>query len=253
MQKILKDLLKYTHGLGEVEAFKIITKNDGSSIMKATSKGMEIIIDAVIKEPVKQFVREEADTANSIGFLNLDVLQGYLRATCFKDEDGVTIEPVRRQDGVIIDLVLTSSQGHRFTYRTLDPISTKAKIRTFSSIVEDTAPTFQFTPTEVFFKDFQNIASILGKFTSKFSFKNDDGILKIEIGGEDNTATIPVTDCQDDLVLAGYSFPIKQVQGILRQAPSLDDVTINIDDVRGQLEIIVDTEVAVYTFVLNSD
>lgn len=253
MQTILKDLLKYTHGLGEVEAFKIITEKDGVSRMKATSKGMEIIIDAKINQTIPEFVREEAEKANSVGFLNLDVLQGYLKATCFNDEEGVTITPVKRQDGVIIDLVLTSSVGHRFTYRTLDPVATKARIRTFSSVVQETAPTFQFTPTDSFFKDFQGIASVLGKFTSKFSFKNDNGVLKIEIGGEDNSASIPVTTCSPELQLAGYNFPIKQVQGILRQAPSLENVTISIDDERGQLEIEVVTDIAVYSFVLNSD
>jgi hypothetical protein len=251
MKEILKDIIKYTHGIGEFDAFKVIVDNTGKSSVRAVSKAMDVILSASITEPIAEFTIPDQETPNSIGFISIDVLSGYLRSPFF-DNDNSKIEVNTRKDGVVTDLIFTSPEGHRCTYRTLDPAVAKAKIKTYKSVVNDNEITFTFKPTEQFLRDFSGIASILGGFASSFNFKVQSGVLMLEIGGEDNTATIPVTPC-DAVISSNNRFPIKQMLTIMKKAPSLDDVMINIYDERGSIEILIKTEHAVYTFSLNAN
>ena len=253
MQHILKDIIKYTHGLGEFDAFKIMVKHDGRAMVKSSSKGMDLILSAKLKENVPTFTKvdQEETFTNSVGFLNLDILSGYLNSPFFGSENS-TIDVVHREgDGEVRDLIFTSPEGHRCSYRTLDSHIAQARIRSFK-MVQTAEPTFEFTPTANFLKDFRGIAGILGKFSENFFFSTEDGMLMLNIEGEDNSAKIPVIEC-GVTVSTQNNFPIKQVLAILRQAPDMESVSIKISDDNSTLDIDVETDVAIYNFVLNAN
>lgn len=252
MKHILTDAIAYTHGLGEFESFKIIIDNtDGSATIKSSSKAMDILLSAEVKNKMPNFVIQGQEAHNSIGFLNLDVLNGYLKSPFFDTEKGATITPNYREDGIVTDIVFKSQEGHVCTYRTLSPEAAKRHIRTFRTTINE-APTFTFKPSEKFFNDFRGIESILGKFTNHFTFGTNNGMLEATIDGNDNKATIPVTAC-DATITNKFKFPIKQVSTIFRKAPSVDEVIVNIYNDSGMMEIIVNTEQAIYTYMLNAN
>lgn len=251
MKEILQDIIKYTYGTNEFDSFKVIVENDtGKARVAASSKSMDVFLKADVIEPMTEFTIKDQETPNSIGFVNIDVLSGYLRSPFF-DNEQAKIAVNTRKDGVITDIIFTSPEGHRCSYRTLDPVVAKSKIKTYKSVVSENEVTFTFQPTEQFLRDFSGIAGVLGGFATNFNFKVVDGLLMIDLSGDDNSATIPVTSC-DATLSSQNMFPIKQMLTILKKAPSLDNVLINIYDERGSLEILVKTDHAVYTYTLNS-
>lgn len=253
MQHILKDIIKYTHGLGEFDAFKIMVKHDGRAMVKSTSKGMDLILSGRLKENIPLLCKKDQDETftNSVGFLNLDVLSGYLNSPFFGSENSSIAVVHREGDGEVRDIIFTSPEGHRCSYRTLDSHIAQARIRSFK-MVQSPESTFEFTPTEAFLKDFRGIAGILGKFSDNFFFSTENGMLMLNIEGDDNSAKIPVIEC-DVIISTQNHFPIKQVLAILRQAPSMESITIKINDDNSALDIDVDTDVALYNFALNAN
>lgn len=252
MHKILKDIIKYTHGLGEFDAFKVMVKHDGRAMVKSSSKGMDVMLSAKLKDNVPVFTVKDQDEnfTNSVGFLNLDILSGYLNSPFFGG-DNAKISVEHRSDGEVRDLIFTSPEGHRCSYRTLDSRIAQQRIKSFTA-VGSFDPTFQFVPSDEFLKDFRQIAGILGKFTENFYFSTENGMLMLNIDGEDNSAKIPVTEC-DVEVSPQNLYPIKQVLAIMRQAPDMESVNFTITDENSTLVLDVDTDVAVYNYVLNAN
>lgn len=252
MKEILTDVIKFTKGVGDLfDSYKIVIDNDtGKAEVWSSSKSNDVLLSGILKAPLPSFINaNNATPKNVIGFMNLDVLSGYLRSPFF---DNATIDVNTRQDGVVTNLVFKSEQGHVCTYRTLDPAMAKSRIRTFKSLADMPDPSFTFVPTSAFIDDFSNIAAILGNVAMHFNFNTAKGVLNVELSGDDNQATIPVTAC-DTQVYSGNRFPIKSFLTIIKKAPDLSKVIVNIYNDHGCMDIIVDTDHAVYSYLLNSN
>lgn len=254
MQNILTDVIRYTHDLGEFEAFKVIVAEDGSAKVKSSSKDLSIILEASVKEPMSSLKNDtlEAGKKTTVGFSRLNVLSGYVKSPVFSGESATLDVHYNKASGAPSEMEFNSGMGHKCTYRFMNPEAVKQKVKTFRLANADSLEyDITFTPSENFVKDFQSFASILGKFTSEFSFLLKDGTLYMTLG-DDDTATIPVleTDCQT--LNSVNSWPIKQVLSILKQAPSLDAVTFNISDEFGLINIDVDTDHAKYSYTLSA-
>jgi len=133
----------------------------------------------------------------------------------------------------------------------MNPEAVKQKVKTFRLANGGIDYDISFQPSEKFVKDFQSFASILIRFSNEFSFSINDGMLYMHLG-DDDTAKFPVCETSCEQLNTVNSWPIKQVLSILKQSPSIENVTFSISDEYGMIDINVDTEHASYAFHLNS-
>lgn len=254
MQKVLSDIIRYTHDLGEFETFKIVVDKDGKGKVKSSSKDLAIIMESELKEPIPEMYNKtlDEDKKTTVGFSRLNVLSGYLKSPVFSEENSNIDVEYKEASGAPHEMLFRSNEGHRCTYRFMNPEAVKQKIKTFRLAASDTMEyDITFQPTEQFLEDFQSFASILGKFSNEFSFSIDNGKLYMHLG-DDDTAKMPVCDTDCENINSVNTWPHKQVRSILKQAPSLDSIQFNISDELGLINITVDTDHAVYSFVLSS-
>lgn len=249
MREVLQDIIRYTHDLGDFDAFKLITDTDGSSVVKTSSfKDLNVLMEAKIKDKLSAFINNHTNKKTAVGFSRLNVLAGYLRTPFFNEEDS-KLSLVYREDGTPRELIFKSNIGHTCTYRMMAPEIAKQKIKTLSLTHPIENFDIVFKPTEKFIKDFQLFAGILGKFSSNFSFKIEDDTLYMMLG-EDDTAKLPVTTTDAEKMNNMLNWPIKQVLGILTHAPDLEKVTIHISNEFSLMDIHVETDQAYYSFKL---
>lgn len=252
MQNVLKDVIRFTHELGEFDAFKVIVDKDGNGKVKSSSKDLSIIMDASLKNPIPQLFNKtlDDDKKTTVGFSRLNVLAGYLNSPIFEEKADIEVN-YKEASGSPAEIMFSSDQGHTCTYRFMNPEAVKQKVKTFRLANGEIEYDISFQPSERFVKDFQSFASILLRFSNEFSFSVNDGKLYMHLG-DDDTAKLPVCETDCDKLNSVNSWPIKQVLSILKQAPSIENVTFSISDEFGMIDITVDTEHAVYAFHLNS-
>ena len=198
MQNVLKDVIRFTHELGEFDAFKVIVDNEGNGKVKSSSKDLSIIMDASLKNPIPELFNKtlDDDKKTTVGFSRLNVLAGYLNSPIFEEKADITVN-YKEASGSPADIVFSSDQGHTCTYRFMNPEAVKQKVKTFRLANGEIEYDISFQPSEKFVKDFQSFASILLRFSNEFSFSVNDGKLFMHLG-DDDTAKLPVceTDCE---------------------------------------------------------
>ena len=253
MKNVLKDVIRHTHDLGEFEAFKLIVTNEGTGTIKASSKDVSVTLEGVIKDNIKDFISTEEEKT-LIGFARLNILAGYLKSPIFEDENSY-LEVGYMDNGTEIprELVFKTDQGHRCTYRMMQPEIARKRIKTYSATMPLSDDDFEiiFTPDETFLKEFQSFSSILGKVSNTFSLSVEDHLLYMNLG-EDDTAKIPVTETDIETMEAINFWPVKQVLGILKQAPDLSGVTIYVSNENSLIDIKVDTDHVSYSYKLTA-
>lgn len=255
MQSVLKDVIRYTHDLGEFEAFKVIVDKEGNGKVKSSSKDLSIIMNATLKNPIPELYNQhlDGDKKTTVGFSRLNVLSGYVNSPVFSEDSGSKIVVTYKEaSGSPNEIQFASNQGHKCTYRFMNPEAVKQKVKTFR-LASGTEMEYDisFQPSEQFLKDFQSFASILAKFSNEFSFNIEEGVLYMNLG-DDDTARFPVCDTECENISPVNTWPIKQVLSILKQAPSIENVTFNISDELSMININLDTDHAVYSFQLSS-
>lgn len=252
MQHVLKDVIKFTHELGEFDAFKVIVDKDGNGKVKSSSKDLSIILDTTLKNPIPELFNRslDEDKKTTVGFSRLNVLSGYLNSPVFAENANIKVN-YKDASGSPCDIRFSSGVGHTCTYRFMNPEAVKQKVKTFRLANGGVDYDISFQPSEEFVKDFQSFASILGRFSNEFSFSISDNTLFMHLG-DDDTAKFPVCETECEQLNSVNSWPIKQVLSILKQAPSIESVTFSISDEFGMIDINVDTEHAEYAFHLNS-
>ena len=169
MKEVLQDIIKYTYGTNEFDSFKVIVENDtGKARVAASSKSMDVFLKADVIEPMTEFTLKIKRHQTLSVLLTLT----FFLVICvphFFDNEAAKIAVNTRKDGVITDIIFTSPEGHRCSYRTLDPVVAKSKIKTYKSVVSENEVTFTFQPTEQFLRDFSGIAGVLGGFANSTS------------------------------------------------------------------------------------
>lgn len=244
----LKDIVRYVHDVGVFENILLAAKDDGEALFMGMSTDSELALRAKYKTPLPQ-IREQ-----KIGVTRLDVLSAFLRSPAFNDEDGSapSIEITKRKgrEDVPSGIQLKSSYGHTAEFRFMSPTLTKTKITVTKSSAEINDDDIKFVPEEKFFSDFKSFSGVLRKFNSNFSLEVKDGTLFMNLG-EDDTARIPVTEVdQDNHINPTYTWSIDNLLKVLKQAPSMDHVTIGISEEFGMIEVIIDDDNVTATYRL---
>lgn len=248
MYDTLCDLVRYTHQL-DFEGFKLIIDDEGSTELRATSKNSDTLLKAQLKQKLPVFARPEFDKHNSIGFTNLEVLSAYLRSSVF-DKD-TTITPITTSSTNFVKaLQFKSMNGHTCTYKTMIPEVAKRKIKTIKRTAAF-SPKLSFGINSSTFNEFRQLGSVLSKFSPTFSFEVEDGKLYAVLGMIENQAKIPLCAVSDDID-PSMEFNFAITTSILKQAPNVEDVRINISEQTRDMIIEFETEQASYSFTVVS-
>lgn len=248
MYKLFSDLVTYTHQLN-FAGFKLIVDKDGNTVLKATTKDTDAHLVGKIKQPILEFARPDFERHNSIGFVNLGILDKYLSGSIF-DENSKIETIVQESTQYVNALRFTSKNGHTCNFKTLKPEMTKRQIKTMKTPV-DVLPTFSFKIDRQIFREFRELGAVLNKIKPTFTFKTQNGNLYIILGDEEYEARIPVCACDVELKRE-MSFSYDITSSILKQAPSIEDVKITISEHNECLFLEFETEITEYSYTVVS-
>lgn len=245
----LKDIVRYVHDTGFFENVLLVVKDDGQAAFTGMSRNSTLKIKAMYKSPLPQ-LREQ-----KLGLARMDVLSAFLRSPAFSTEDEgsspPTIEILRRpRDNVPAGIELKSAHGHTAVFRFMSPQVAKSRITVTRSNAEIKDEDIKFQPSETFLRDFVAFSGVLRKFNTNFSLEVSNGVLYMNLG-DDDSARLPVTNVSDEMrINPTYTWPIENMLKVLKQAPTLENVTIGVSEEYGMIEIVIEDENVEVTYNL---
>jgi len=242
IKDVFKDVLKHTHGLGIFEMVKITGEVDKTTV-ETVDADKTVIFKGETHNPVPDFVD------STVGLSRMGVLQGYLQYPGFDDEDA-TIKVVtqeRNGEEVPVEVSFVSKEGNDANYRFMlaDVINQQLKSIKFKGAEFDV----NIVPTKKNLSDLAYFNSVLGTYEANFSPKTDGTELYFHIGdGVSDRTKILISNDIDGTITKDWRWPLDIVLRILRLSDS-SNVVMSIND-EGLLQIIVDSGIAKYTYLL---
>lgn len=238
MKDYLQDLITHTHGLGEVDLVKV-TGTDQETQINAIAENKSVIVSGKFKTPIADFI-------GIFGMPNLSKLKTILGFDDYDADAKINVNKVNK-DGVDVPSTIhfeTKNGDFVNDYRLMS-----------KSIIEEKVPTpiFKGATWNVAFEP--SVAGILrlkkqssaNSEEQNFVVKTDNGDLKIYFGDPSTHSGNFVfhTGIQGTLSRA-WQWPVKVFTAIM-DLPG--DKTVRISD-QGACEIVVDSGLAVYTYLL---
>ncbi len=242
IKDVFKDVLKHTHGLGIFEMVKITGEVDKTTV-ETVDADKTVIFKGETHNPVPDFVD------STVGLSRMGVLQGYLQYPGFDDEDATVkvVTQERNGDEVPVEVSFVSKEGNDANYRFMlaDVINQQLKSIKFKGAEFDV----NIVPTKKNLSDLAYFNSVLGTYEANFSPKTDGTELYFHIGdGVSDRTKILISNDIDGTITKDWRWPLDIVLRILRLSDS-SNVVMSIND-EGLLQIIVDSGIAKYTYLL---
>ena len=242
IKDVFKDVLKHTHGLGIFEMVKLIGTVESTEIETVDAE-KTVILKGKTLNPVPDFVD------STVGLSRMGVLQGYLQYPGFDSDDAtVKIETQERNEETVpVEVAFTSVDGNDAHYRFMlaDVINQQLKDIKFKGAEFD----INIVPSVKNLKDLSYFNSVLGTYEGNFSPKTNGTELHFNIGdGVSDRTQILINNDIDGSITKDWRWPLDIVLRILRLSDS-SNVVMSIND-EGLLQIIVDSGIAKYTYLL---
>ena len=245
MRDILKDIVKHTHSLGIIQAAKVTTDNEGTTI-DAMDDDRTVVLRGKMHKTVSEF-------EGKFGLGRLGVLNGYLnyagedREGNKADADVEVTREERNGTQVPTELKFSMPGGFESSYRVIVAELVDAQIKTanFKGAKWDVS----VMPTQKAIKDLQYFAGILGSFDPLFSVKTVDGNLVFYIGDRStDRVELPFAMNVEGELKQGWSFPLSTVLTILKLGDT-SSMSVKISD-QGAMMIQVDSGLGLYEYIL---
>ena len=173
MRDILKDIVKHTHSLGIIQAAKVTTDNESTTI-DAMDDDRTVVLIGKLHKPVPEF-------EGKFGLGRLGVLSGLLSYTS-EDKEGNPIEAdvsvgteTRNGEDVTTELNFSMDGGFDSSYRVIVSELVDAQIKTAS--FRGANWNVDIMPTQKAIKDLQYFAGILGAFDPLLTARTVNGNL----------------------------------------------------------------------------
>lgn len=242
MRKLLSDIIKHTHGLGFVDAVKVVC-DDKETTFKAMDVDKAVLITAQAHE-------YEPNLEGTFGMGRLQILNGYLNFANYKADDA-SVSVTRADHGstknVPEQLVFDDGNGQRSVYRFMsaDLISTASIGRTLSWDVS-----VELTQSKV--NELRELAGILSGTNPFFHVRTEGGRLIFSVGDKasDNLEVTMAHDVEGE-IKGELSWTIDKLLPILRLgAPT--NPTLGISNSFSALGVTFDSESASYSYILQA-
>ncbi len=246
----LKDLVRYVHDTGFVENVLLVVNEEGESGFTCMSKDSAMKIKGKYKNSLPSL------RSQKLGVSRMNVLSAYLKSAAFStDESNDTapsIDIIRRQaDNTPEGIEMRSVAGHKAVFRFMNPLATRNKITVTRSNAEIKDEDILFQPSDKFLKDFMAFAGVLSGFNQNFSLEVDGSTLYMNMGADD-TARIPIAEIGEGKhINPTYTWHIAHLLKVLKQAPSLEHVSIGVSEEYGVIEIVIEDDNVTVTYHLN--
>ena len=245
MRDILKDIVKHTHSLGIIQAAKVTTDKEGTTI-DAMDEERTVVLSGKLHAPVPEF-------EGKFGLGRLGVLSGLLTYTT-EDKEGNPIEAdvkvgteSRNGEDVTTELNFSMPGGFDSSYRVIVSELVDAQIKTAS--FKGAVWNVEIMPSQKAVKDLQYFAGILGAFDPLLTARTVNGNLVFFIGDSStDKVELPFASNVEGELKTGWSFPLSTVLNILRLSET-STTTMKISD-QGAMMIKVDSGLGVYEYIL---
>jgi hypothetical protein len=245
MRDILKDIVKHTHSLGIIQAAKVTTDSEATTL-DAMDDDRTVVLRAKLHDRVSEF-------EGKFGLGRLGVLNGYLGYESRNTENEVVgthveINRVERNgEEVPAEFNFTIPGILNSTYRVITAELVDAQIKTanFKGAKWDV----EVMPTQQAIKDLQTVAGILSAYDPLFTVRTVDGNLQFTIGdASTDKAEITFARNVEGELKSGWSFPLSTVLTILKLGDT-SSMSIKISD-QGAMAIHVDSGMGLYEYIL---
>jgi hypothetical protein len=245
MRDILKDIVKHTHSLGIIQAAKVTTDNEATTL-DAMDDDRTVVLRAKLHDRVPEF-------EGKFGLGRLGVLNGYLGYESRNTENEVVgthveINRVERNgEEIPAEFNFTIPGILNSTYRVITAELVDAQIKTanFKGAKWDV----EVMPTQQAIKDLQTVAGILSSYDPLFTVRTVDGNLQFTIGdASTDKAEMTFARNVNGELKSGWSFPLATVLTILKLGDT-SSMSIKISD-QGAMAIHVDSGMGLYEYIL---
>ena len=245
MRDILKDIVKHTHSLGIIQAAKVTTEGEITTI-DAMDDDRTVVLRGKLHSPVTEFT-------GKFGLGRLGVLNGLL-SYAGEDKDGNSIEAdvkvgteTRNGEEVTTELNFSMPGGFDSSYRVIVSELVDAQIKTAS--FRGAAWNVEIMPTQKAIKDLQYFAGILGSFDPLLTARTVNGNLVFYIGdASTDKVELPFAMNVEGELKTGWSFPLSTVLTILRLSDT-STMNMKLSD-QGAMMISVDSGLGMYEYIL---
>jgi hypothetical protein len=245
MRDILKDIVKHTHSLGIIQAAKVTTDAEGTTI-DAMDDERTVVLRGKLHAPVPEF-------EGKFGLGRLGVLSGLLS---YASEDasgnvqdskvGVVTEE-RKGENVTTEINFSMDGGFDSSYRVIVSELVDAQIKTAS--FRGASWNVEIMPTQKAIKDLQYFAGILSAFDPLLTARTVKGNLVFYIGDSStDKVELPFASNVEGELKTGWSFPLSTVLTILRLSDT-STMNMKISD-QGAMMIQVDSGLGLYEYIL---
>ena len=245
MRDILKDIVKHTHSLGIIQAAKVTTDADGTTI-DAMDDERTVVLRGKMHQPVPEF-------EGKFGLGRLGVLNGLLSYASedssgnVQDSKVSVVTEERNGENVTTEINFSMDGGFDSSYRVIVSELVDAQIKTAS--FRGASWNVEIMPTQKAIKDLQYFAGILSAFDPLLTARTVGGNLMFYIGDSStDKVELPFALNVEGELKTGWSFPLSTVLTILKLSDT-STMNMKISD-QGAMMIMVDSGLGIYEYIL---
>jgi len=245
MRDILKDIVKHTHSLGIIQAAKVTTDAEGTTI-DAMDDERTVVLRGKLHQPVPEF-------EGKFGLGRLGVLNGLLSYASEDSSGNVqnsnvnVVTEERGGENVTTEINFSMDGGFDSSYRVIVSELVDAQIKTAS--FRGASWNVEIMPTQKAIKDLQYFAGILSSFDPLLTARTVGGNLMFYIGDSStDKVELPFALNVEGELKTGWSFPLSTVLTILKLSDT-STMNMKISD-QGAMMIMVDSGLGIYEYIL---
>jgi len=245
MRDILKDIVKHTHSLGIIQAAKVTTDAEGTTI-DAMDDERTVVLRGKLHQPVPEF-------EGKFGLGRLGVLNGLLSYASEDSSGNVqnsnvnVVTEERNGENVTTEINFSMDGGFDSSYRVIVSELVDAQIKTAS--FRGASWNVEIMPTQKAIKDLQYFAGILSSFDPLLTARTVGGNLMFYIGDSStDKVELPFAMNVEGELKTGWSFPLSTVLTILKLSDT-STMNMKISD-QGAMMIMVDSGLGIYEYIL---
>ena len=245
MRDILKDIVKHTHSLGIIQAAKVTTDAEGTTI-DAMDDERTVVLRGKLHQPVPEF-------EGKFGLGRLGVLNGLLSYASEDSSGNVqnsnvnVVTEERGGENVTTEINFSMDGGFDSSYRVIVSELVDAQIKTAS--FRGASWNVEIMPTQKAIKDLQYFAGILSSFDPLLTARTVGGNLMFYIGDSStDKVELPFALNVEGELKTGWSFPLSTVLTILKLSDT-STMNMKISD-QGAMMIMVDSGLGTYEYIL---
>lgn len=238
----LKDIIKYTAGLGFIDMVKIMgTATDTK--LEALEAGRSVVIYGDMYQPI-------AGIDSTVGISRISVLKGYMDFPLFTSDKAKSsiVTEVRAGVSVPTEIKFDSGMGHEANYRFMSEsmINEQVKIPPFKGATWDVT----IVPEKKKIAELAYFQGILGTFEKRFTVGIDKGKMNFNVGsGPTDRTVIPFADNVTGTLKHQWSFPLSQVLSILKLNDTSSSTSMTFS-YGGLLKIDIDSGIGKYSYII---